>query len=84
MIQSGFEADDEPILFSDTFTEHEGGRLCAELLNPRREFTAIVAANDLVALGCYESSRRAASAARAICPPWASTTCPSLGAATQR
>ena len=36
------------------FTEPEGARLCEELLDADEPFTAIVAGNDLMALGCYD------------------------------
>ena len=36
------------------FTEPEGARLCEELLDADAPFTAIVAGNDLMALGCYD------------------------------
>jgi LacI family transcriptional regulator len=36
------------------FTEPEGARLCAALLDEGKPFTAIVAGNDLMALGCYD------------------------------
>ena len=36
------------------FTEPEGARTCAELLDAGESFTAIVAGNDLMALGCYD------------------------------
>ncbi len=36
------------------FTEPEGTRLCEELLDADAPFTAIVAGNDLMALGCYD------------------------------
>jgi LacI family transcriptional regulator len=36
------------------FTEPEGARLCEELLDAGEPFTAIVAGNDLMALGCYD------------------------------
>jgi LacI family transcriptional regulator len=36
------------------FTEPEGARLCEELLDADTPFTAIVAGNDLMALGCYD------------------------------
>ena len=47
--------DDGLIVFSDTFTEREGARCCGQLLDRRRDFTAIVAGNDLLALGCYDA-----------------------------
>jgi LacI family transcriptional regulator, galactose operon repressor len=36
------------------FTEPEGARLCEALLAGARDVTAIVAGNDLMALGCYD------------------------------
>src|SRR5689334_11179513 len=47
--------DDDLIVFSETFTAREGARCCAELLDRRRDFTAVVAGNDLLALGCYDA-----------------------------
>jgi LacI family transcriptional regulator len=46
----------EPELVHPTnaFTEAEGARMCAELLESGRPFTAIAAGNDLIALGCYD------------------------------
>jgi LacI family transcriptional regulator len=51
---AGVEADPELILIGDAVIESEGSRLCAALLDGGRECTAIVAANDLMALGCYD------------------------------
>ncbi len=51
----GLEVDPDLIVFSEAFTAPEGARCCAELLDRRREFTAIVAGNDLLALGCYDA-----------------------------
>jgi LacI family transcriptional regulator len=39
----------------DRFAEDEGARLCRELLDSGREFTAILAGNDLLALGCIDA-----------------------------
>ena len=50
-----FERDPHLVVFSDTFTAREGARCCGELLDRRRDFTAIVAGNDLLALGCYDA-----------------------------
>jgi LacI family transcriptional regulator len=36
------------------FTEPEGARLCQALVDDAEPFTAIVAGNDLMALGCYD------------------------------
>ena len=46
----------EPALVREgrAFTEPEGARLCEELLDADAPFTAIVAGNDLMALGCYD------------------------------
>jgi LacI family transcriptional regulator len=51
---AGVTLDRELILVAEAFTEAEGARLCAELVARGREFTAIAAANDLLALGCYD------------------------------
>jgi LacI family transcriptional regulator len=51
----GLEPDPGLIEFSEAFTEREGARCCGELLDRRRDFTAIVAGNDLLALGCYDA-----------------------------
>jgi LacI family transcriptional regulator len=51
----GLEVDEGLIVYSKAFTEREGARCCGELLERRRDFTAIVAANDLLALGCYDA-----------------------------
>ena len=45
----------ELVLVSDAFVESEGERLCNELLDRQVEVTAIVAGNDLMALGCYDA-----------------------------
>jgi LacI family transcriptional regulator len=49
------EVDPKLIVFSEAFTEREGARCCGELLDRRRDFTAILAGNDLLALGCYDA-----------------------------
>jgi LacI family transcriptional regulator len=54
MREVGIEADPELIPIGDAVIESEGSRLCAALLDGGAEFTAIVAANDLMALGCYD------------------------------
>jgi len=50
------QADLDPRLVREgrAFTEPEGARLCQELLDEGEPFTAIVAGNDLMALGCYD------------------------------
>lgn len=50
----GLEPDPDLVLVGEAFVEREGRRLCRELLDRRRDVTAIVAGNDLMALGCYD------------------------------
>jgi LacI family transcriptional regulator len=48
--------DDDPALITacERWAEDEGARLMREVLDAGTEFTAIVAGNDLIALGCYD------------------------------
>jgi LacI family transcriptional regulator len=55
MRAAGLEAPPEHIRFGARFTEDEGARAAAELLAAAPELTAIVAANDLMAIGCYDT-----------------------------
>jgi LacI family transcriptional regulator len=52
---AGLDPDLKLVVVSEAFTESEGARLCAQLLDGGREFTAIAAANDLLALGCLDA-----------------------------
>jgi LacI family transcriptional regulator len=52
------EPDPDRIVFSDAFVEREGDRCCDELLDREAAFSAIVAGNDLLALGCYNALER--------------------------
>ncbi len=54
MRELGLEPDPELVVLTGAFTEAEGARACAELLARGASPTAIVAANDLIALGCYD------------------------------
>jgi LacI family transcriptional regulator len=54
MEQAGLEVDEALVHFGRAFTESEGERLCRELLDSGARTTAIVAGNDLMALGCYD------------------------------
>jgi LacI family transcriptional regulator len=54
MRAAGVEPDPELVLVAEAFTEGEGARLCGQLMAEGREFTAVAAANDLLALGCYD------------------------------
>ncbi|MFL5871107.1 MAG: LacI family DNA-binding transcriptional regulator [Solirubrobacterales bacterium] len=55
MREAGLEPDPELVLESEAFVESEGERLCNELLGRDLGVTAIVAGNDLMALGCYDA-----------------------------
>jgi LacI family transcriptional regulator len=55
MRDAGLDSDPELVVVSEAFTESEGARLCGRLLERPREFTAIAAANDLLALGCLDT-----------------------------
>jgi LacI family transcriptional regulator len=50
-----FKSHNDLILHCKAFTEAEGHRGFLSILDKRREFTAVVAANDLLALGCYDA-----------------------------
>jgi LacI family transcriptional regulator len=45
----------EYVSFADAFTESEGVRACREVLAHAPRVTAIVAANDRLAIGCYDA-----------------------------
>jgi LacI family transcriptional regulator len=51
----GLDPDPELISVGEAFTEEQGARSFHALLEARREFTALVAGNDLMALGCYDA-----------------------------
>jgi len=51
----GMEPDDSLIGYCDTFSEEEGRKALTRLLANNTDFTAVVAANDLIALGCYDA-----------------------------
>jgi LacI family transcriptional regulator len=55
MRAAGLEAPPEHIRLGASFTEEEGARTCDELLAAAPDLTAIVAANDLLAIGCYDA-----------------------------
>jgi LacI family transcriptional regulator len=58
MADAGLEVDPALVRFARAFTEPEGARVCEELLASGADFTAVVAGNDLVALGCYDVLER--------------------------
>jgi LacI family transcriptional regulator len=54
MREAGLEPDPKLVAVAEAFTESEGARLCGQLMADGANFTAIAAANDLLALGCYD------------------------------
>lgn len=55
LAEAGLEYEPDLVLAASAFIESEGQRLCNELLDRELEVTAILAANDLMALGCYDA-----------------------------
>ena len=55
MRDHGLEVHHEDVCFSNWFTEQEGAGACVKLLDNGRGLTAIVAANDLLAIGCFDA-----------------------------
>ena len=49
---NGLEVDESLITYAGRYTVEEGARCCLELLG-RGGFTALAAANDMLAVGCY-------------------------------
>jgi LacI family transcriptional regulator, galactose operon repressor len=54
MGSAGLEVPPELVSFGAFFTEAEGARAFGELLDAAPDVTAIVAGNDLMAIGCYD------------------------------
>jgi LacI family transcriptional regulator len=55
MAAAGLQAPSEHIRFGRGFVEEEGARVCSELLQAVPDLTAMVAANDRLAIGCYDA-----------------------------
>ncbi len=55
MADLGLTAAPEQVVFADAFTEAHGQQACAELLERAPKVTAVVAANDRLAIGCYDA-----------------------------
>jgi LacI family transcriptional regulator len=53
MAQHGLTVDESLIAYANRYTVEDGTRCCHELLARRGSFTAIAAANDMLAVGCY-------------------------------
>jgi LacI family transcriptional regulator len=62
MASHGLAVDEDLITYASRYTVEEGMRCCTELLAGRRDFTAVAAGNDMLAVGCYaaldESARQ--------------------------
>ncbi len=54
MQSEGLDPDPDLIVFADSFREASGAQAATELFDRGVSFTAMVAANDLIALGCYD------------------------------
>lgn len=57
MATEGLAVDQNLVVFTDWFTQDLGANACLELLDRGVNFTAIIAGNDLIALGCYAALR---------------------------
>jgi LacI family transcriptional regulator len=55
MEAAGLDVDDRLVAFAQSFSEEEGHRRALEVLGSNAGCTAIVAGNDLLALGCYSA-----------------------------
>ena len=53
MAAHGLDVDEDLVIRARKYTVDEGIRCCRELLAVGRAFTAITAANDMLAVGCY-------------------------------
>jgi LacI family transcriptional regulator len=53
MTQHGLAVDESLVVYATRYTVDEGTRCCRELLARGGSFTAIAAANDMLAVGCY-------------------------------
>jgi len=60
MTSHGLEADENLIAYSTRYTIEEGTRCGRELLARPGHFTAVAAANDMLAIGCYAALEEAA------------------------
>ncbi len=56
MKAAGLRADPKLIVVCNAFTEREGRRALLALWSRDHRFTAVVTANDLLALGCYDAA----------------------------
>ena len=57
MAELGLEVDEGQVVYCDAYSIEAGRRALTALLERRRDFTAALAGNDLIALGCYDALR---------------------------
>jgi LacI family transcriptional regulator len=55
MATHGLTVDEDLIAYATRYTVEEGARCCRELLARPGDFTAVAAANDMLAVGCYSA-----------------------------
>lgn len=55
MKAAGLKPDESLIVVAEAYSEREGQRAMTALLEQKKKATAVVAANDLLALGCYDA-----------------------------
>ena len=55
MATHGLTVDEDLIAYATRYTVEEGARCCRELLARPGAFTAVAAANDMLAVGCYSA-----------------------------
>jgi len=53
MATHGLEVDERLVAYAARYTVEEGARCCRELIAGQPDFTAVAAANDMLAVGCY-------------------------------
>ncbi len=53
MRSHGLDVTEDQVIYSAGYSIEEGARCAQEMLTARRDLTAIVAANDMLAVGCY-------------------------------
>jgi LacI family transcriptional regulator len=55
MRSSGLEVREDLLVHASAYSVEEGHRICAELVRRHGDLTAVVAANDMLAIGCYQA-----------------------------
>src|SRR5690242_3156781 len=55
MATHGLPVDEDLIAYATRYTVEEGARCCRDLLARTGDFTAVAAANDMLAVGCYSA-----------------------------